>query len=104
MTEEELNCLQIEARTEIVVFQEFSGPCFETLRKKGTRLRIYGPPIIIELAASVTPGSLPSWPTPKSGYPIFSRLLRNCKICATGIKTREELVSDLGSLIEDLKV
>jgi hypothetical protein len=89
------NTNNIDASSSILIFQDFVGPLFETLRRKGSnsRLRIYGVPIILELASAVS--TIPiNFPISKHGYPIYSRMLKNCKICATGIKTREELVRD----------
>jgi hypothetical protein len=94
VAEEDFDTENLDPVTSIVIFQNFDGSLFETLRKK-FKLRIYGPPIIMDLAQTFTSSGSDkcSFPVTKSGYPVYSKLLKNCKICATGIRTRDELVS-----------
>jgi len=94
VSETSFNVGNIEPTT-IVVFEDFSGTLFDSLRRKSGKYRIYGAPAVIE-TAYLTPtssGEPPSLPVSKSGYPIYSRMLRNCRISVTGIAVKEDLVS-----------
>ncbi|XP_035715238.1 protein ECT2 isoform X2 [Folsomia candida] len=100
--EDEANSItsKIDPTSAILIFQDFCGPLFESLRtKRSPRLRIYGPPIILELAniaaasASLEGAGKPIFPLSQTGYPLYSRLLRNCKICATGIRAMDDLIN-----------
>lgn len=77
----------IDFKISILIFNDFSGPLFDTLRKK-YHSRIYGAPVLIE-AAELRESKLP---ITRSRYPIYCRLLKNCKISVTGVTSRETLV------------
>jgi hypothetical protein len=94
VTEEDFDLSIVDLSTSIIVFHEFSGPLFDSLRKKTAKYRIYGAPVIIE-AAKLTPtssGETAALPVSKSGYPIFCRVLKGCRVAATGLKSKDELV------------
>ena len=77
-----------------MIFDEFSGSLFDSLRKHGNgtaKARIFGPLAIIEAAKTherAIPVSL-------SGYPIYCCLLKNCVLSITGMKTKEKMVTQL---------
>lgn len=92
MNELEFNLSTVDTVTSIFIFEEFIGALFDSLRKKAARLRIFGPPVVIDTANSCGNGEK-TLPQTKSGYPIYSRLLKNCRISVTGIRTKDELVN-----------
>ncbi|CAL8111532.1 unnamed protein product [Orchesella dallaii] len=77
----------IDHMSSVFIFEEFSGAIFEALRKRqgSIKPRIYGPPVII-LAVSSNDKSLP---VSRTGYPIFSRHLKDTRVAVTGLKTKE---------------
>lgn len=79
-----------EWSTSIVVFNDFSGSLFEALRRRypSQRPRIFGPAAILATAQSKDK----KLPQSRVGYPIYSTHLLNCRVAATGISSREQLV------------